>query len=562
MTSAPYNNHRPSPTPDHVGIGRPDLAPPRSQPIYRPVLPISQYLPLLAHNWRLIAIVIVLTVGVTYGVSAVLPRIYESTAIVDLAPGTEERLINTDIKRIQSAVVLQPVIAAYPDAEHGCSVIRPLGTLTLLVSCRSAEAGRATQMAAATARSFVIITSAESFSQQLSSTKAKILAQLRTLSLERAKAEAERIGREAHLAGTGAPPNLTALRADQEYRGALQREAELRQTISEAQNELANLNAQVISYEPLLAQAVIDPVRYDELLRRIKETSVNAGFANDPAHVVAVVPSGRPVSPNVKINLLLALVCSGFAAVAFVILRSTRGNIISRPDQITATASVDILGIADLPDPGPDRWKTLGSAASVELDKSIEMMVASVFTRLVGPSAMVVTSATGAEDRRTVTTALAVAGAKHGRTTLLIDAALDPATEDDSKAPVPSTLLSAAGYKNVDYVRLSNKDRAHVVGTDQFRNNTAVLLNEFAKKYDFVVIEGPPLLGYLETEILACVAQNALVVAKEGATLRYDLLSVCDRLQRSGVNLLGVILARNCKKPLATQPQAVRSVAQ
>jgi len=72
----------------------------------------------------------------------------------------------------------------------------------------------------------------------------------------------------------------------------------------------------------------------------------------------------------------------------------------------------------------------------------------------------------------------------------------------------------------------------------------AELLDEFAKEYDLVILDSPPLLGFAECLQMASAADGVLIISRAGDTKREAVATVVSTLHRIRANVLGVVLNR------------------
>ena len=70
----------------------------------------------------------------------------------------------------------------------------------------------------------------------------------------------------------------------------------------------------------------------------------------------------------------------------------------------------------------------------------------------------------------------------------------------------------------------------------------ATLLDEFAKEFDLVILDSPPLLGFAECLQMATAADGVLIVSRAGETKRKAVAEVISVLSRLRANIIGVIL--------------------
>jgi succinoglycan biosynthesis transport protein ExoP len=70
----------------------------------------------------------------------------------------------------------------------------------------------------------------------------------------------------------------------------------------------------------------------------------------------------------------------------------------------------------------------------------------------------------------------------------------------------------------------------------------ADLVDEFAREYDLIILDAPPLLGFAEPLQMATAADGVLVVSRAGETKRKAVGSVIAALTRLRANVIGVVL--------------------
>ena len=70
----------------------------------------------------------------------------------------------------------------------------------------------------------------------------------------------------------------------------------------------------------------------------------------------------------------------------------------------------------------------------------------------------------------------------------------------------------------------------------------ADLVDEFAKEYDLIILDAPPLLGFAEPLQMATAADGVLIVSRAGETKRKAVAGVISALSRLRANVIGVVL--------------------
>ena len=105
-------------------------------------------------------------------------------------------------------------------------------------------------------------------------------------------------------------------RVQTQYKESLNREQMLQAAVNETKAEWDRINARSFEYQQLKQEADTDKALYDELIKKIKEADINAGFQNNNIRIADVArPSLKPVFPNMRLNLSLAFLFSTLLAI-------------------------------------------------------------------------------------------------------------------------------------------------------------------------------------------------------------------------------------------------------
>jgi capsular exopolysaccharide synthesis family protein len=362
-----------------------------------------------------------------------------------------------------------------------------------------------------------------------------------------------------------------------EYREALNREQMLQKTVAETRAEWDRINSRSFEYQQLKREAEADKTLYDELIRKIREADINAGFQNNNIRIADVArPPLRPVFPNVKLNLLLAFLFSTLLAVGATLLQDTFDTTLRDPKEASRFLGVDVIGTmpvdriaAELPRSAP----TVPAAAIVtkphqgrkgknyyRSTSDFEEAVRTIRNTILLSDfegrlrSIVITSAAPSEGKSTIAAHLAVANADRGKKTLLVDS--------DLRRPSLHTKFSftqQVGLSNVLTGELPWQDvvvpvegrpnlsllpaglGSHRVA-DLISPRLSTLLDEFAKEYDLVILDSPPLLGFAECLQIATAADGVLIVSLAGETRRRAVAEVISVLSRLRANIIGIVL--------------------
>jgi capsular exopolysaccharide synthesis family protein len=358
-------------------------------------------------------------------------------------------------------------------------------------------------------------------------------------------------------------------RVDVEYREALNRESMLRKAVSETKIEFDNLNARSFEYQSLKREAEADKTLYEELVRKIREATINSGFQNSAIRIADMArPALKAVFPNLKLNILLAFLFSTLLAVATAIVGDILNNTVRDPEQISQTLAAEVIGTL----PVVKQWHgralspgdrntaliPLGESASglSTFEEAIRTLRNSIlltdFDRRI--RSLMITSSAPSEGKSTTAVHLALAHAQQGRRTLLVDGDLRrpsihrrfdiPSLVGLSNVltngtPWRSVLVHKEEVPTLDILPVGPPSRraSDLVGT-----KLAEILEEACASYDLVVLDSPPLLGFPEPLQMAAAVDGVLIVAVAGRTNRKALRSAINTLNRLRTNIVGVVL--------------------
>jgi capsular exopolysaccharide synthesis family protein len=350
------------------------------------------------------------------------------------------------------------------------------------------------------------------------------------------------------------------------FEESLQREAMARQAVAEAKKEFDQVNSRSFSYGALKREADADKNLYEELVRKIKEAGINAGFQNSAIRIADLArPTYKPVFPNLQLNVLLAFLFSSLIAVGGAVLTDLLDKTIRDPEQVSRTLGTEVIGSLPLlkhrPNNGGSRLPITGGKSREESDfsgfhESVRTLRNSILLANFDRQyrSLLVTSAAPGEGKTTTATNLAAAHAEQGKTTLLIDGDLRrPSVHRNFDIPsvvglsnilmgeIPwrDTLVRIDGVPNLTVLPAGPPSRraADLVGL-----GLSQLLEEAASEFDLIVLDAPPLLGFAEPLQMSTAVDGVLVVARAGQTSRKAVANVLATLHRLRAKVVGIVL--------------------
>jgi len=354
-----------------------------------------------------------------------------------------------------------------------------------------------------------------------------------------------------------------AQRVEIEYLESQRREQMVRDATTEAKTEFDRVNARSFEYQSLKREAEADKTLYEELIRKIKEAGINAGFQNNAARIADLARPGlKPVFPNFPLNGLLALVFSTLLAIGGAVLSDMLDKTIRDPEQVARTLHTEVIGSLPLmknrgtaimgqrKTGKPEETEMSGFDESVRALRN-SILLASFDHRY---RSLLVTSASPGEGKTTTAANLAVAHARQGKRTLLIDGDLRrPSVHRNFDLPsvvgLSNALLGEIPWRET-VIPVEGLPELHILpaGPPSRRASELVgrglteTLEEAAADYDLVVLDAPPLLGFAEPLQMATAVDGVIVVARAGQTSRKAVASVLATLNRLRANVVGVVL--------------------
>jgi capsular exopolysaccharide synthesis family protein len=368
-----------------------------------------------------------------------------------------------------------------------------------------------------------------------------------------------------------------AQRVEVEYQESVNREAMLQKAVAETKAEFDHINARSFEYQALKREADADRTLYEELVRKIKEAGINAGFQNssiriaDPARA-----SNNPVFPNMKLNILLAFLFSALLAVGAAVMSDVLDKSIRDIEQIASLFKTEVLGCL----PQVKSWRSrlaaartneAGTTALVRADGSelgerklgvtgFEEAVRTLRNSILLSNfdrrlrSLMITSAAPAEGKTTTAVHLAIAHAQQKHKTLLIDCdmrrpgvhgklGINPesglATVLQNGLQWREKLVKLVDLPDLDILPsgFSSRRAAELIGASLPR-----ILEEAVPDYDLIVIDSPPILGFPEPLQIAAAVDGVVLVALAGQTSRNAVGSALNTLQRVRANVVGLVL--------------------
>jgi capsular exopolysaccharide synthesis family protein len=294
---------------------------------------------------------------------------------------------------------------------------------------------------------------------------------------------------------------------------------------------------------------------YDALLQRYKQIGVAGGIGLAPVSIVdRADPPGSPYRPNLLLNLLIGMASGLIAGLASAIGLEFVNDTIKNREDVRKKLSLPCLGAVP---------KTQGKNAFVDDLKNPTSLVSEAYSAIVAalrfsteagmPKVLLLTSTRSGEGKSSSALALAQNFARRGKSVLLVDADLrKPAFKGSNENDGLSKLLTTEDRAQDHILKTQHENLwllpsgpvppspADLLSTGRIRK----ILAELSESFELVVIDGPPTLGLADPPLLAAAAGHVVFVVEAGKTRTRAAVEALNRLDATGANILGAILAK------------------
>jgi capsular exopolysaccharide synthesis family protein len=349
-----------------------------------------------------------------------------------------------------------------------------------------------------------------------------------------------------------------------QYQAKLREEAKLEESINATQAEIVQLQDRSTDFQTLKREVDTNRELYDGLLQRMKEVGVAAGVSNNNISVVdrAEIPRQK-YKPKLLTNMAIALGLGLFGGILLAFLFESLDDTIKSGADLEKILDKPVLGIIprvtgkELPESGELALYSHYAPTSAFAEAYRSMRTALMFSTAEGaPRIMHFTSVNAGEGKTTTAVSTAINFTQTGGNVLMIDADLrNPSLHKLFRLPNHKGLTNylSGKEKPADIAQATGVDGLFVIPSGPVPPNPAELLAGgkmvdlaalSVKRFDYVVIDSPPLLGLADALILADIAQTTLLVASANSTRTGAIEAGLKRLRHSRANILGTVLTK------------------
>lgn len=343
-----------------------------------------------------------------------------------------------------------------------------------------------------------------------------------------------------------------------QYVVAANNERALQAQVDALKGEVLDLRDRNVQYNILAREVDTSRAFYDGLLERYKEVGVTGAVATNNISIVdrAQVPTA-PSKPNLLVNLVIAAILGlGLGVLAAFVLEAL-DETIATPEDAEQKLGVPVLGVIPLLGRDETPKEALADIRSAFSEAYYSLRTALQFSTPNGvPTSLLITSSRPAEGKSTTAYATALSLARIGRRVLLIDGDLrNPSMHRivgvENTVGMSSLLSGAATLE--DAVQSTSEPNLGIVPSGPLPPNPAELwggdrlgrlLEEIGTKFDHLVIDGPPILGFADAPLLASAVGGSIFVLESKGTRRAQARGALRRLTLGDARLLGAVMTK------------------
>lgn len=375
----------------------------------------------------------------------------------------------------------------------------------------------------------------------------------------------------------GAARAISAARA--EYLTALRREENLKGMVKVQQSEALAQGGNAVEYRNLRVEIDTKRALLDNLLKQQGETELISRLREEQVTNIRIVdralPPDAPFKPSYKRYMIASLLLGASLGVGLAFFFSYIDRTLRTPEQVEQHLQLPSLGVIPAIGEVPSRFRagrwrkgTGGEEAepkgpdllpyedprSPAAEAYRSLRTALLLSRAGGVKTMVVTSAFPREGKTTTAVNLSIVLAQLGRRVLLVDADMHRARlHEVFRIPNRIGLVSilAEAMEPSRAIVKTNLTGVFVVPSGPGSPNPSALLASDAMRtfldlaaanFDHVIVDTPPVLPVADTLVVAQYTDGVILCTRAGVTPRDQVARARDRILRSGVPILGVVI--------------------
>ena len=381
--------------------------------------------------------------------------------------------------------------------------------------------------------------------------------------------------------------------AERVYRSALKTEVSLKRLLEENRAEVVRMDSNAILYNSIKIEVENKRNQLNYLVERQNETQVSARLGGLKTSSISIIDRAEtprsPVSPNKKLNLIMALIVGIFGGVGLCFFLEYLDNTVKGPEDVEKLAGLPSLGVIPyLPPEGMKKKKRYGYYSKYRSKYSYgkenpgdkeglpEVREIELINHL-HPKFFI------SEDYRTVRTSILLSHAESPPKTIVFSSALPKegktatvanmavafsqlnervlVMDTDLRKPRLHRVFKVRNVRGLsgyltgkvlieEAIQKTNVENIWIIPSGPIPPNPAELLNsnkmkemleELKKGFDVILLDSPPVLAVVDSVIIASFADSTVYIIKAGTTIQKPFLRAVEELTRAKAKIIGVL---------------------
>lgn len=342
------------------------------------------------------------------------------------------------------------------------------------------------------------------------------------------------------------------------YETALGQERQMRERIEALRSEVLELQKRSVQHNLLQREVETNRKLYNSLLQRLREVDVASGVGTNNVFIVdAAQGPNAPSEPRLGRTLILSFALGLFGGLGGAYLLEILDDRVRVPEEIeelTGLSTIGIIPAGASEDAFVDAFNDPHSAVSEAYRSLATALQFATETGL--PRSLALTSAGPGEGKSSTAIAIARHFATVGMRVLLVDADLrKPSLHtklnlDNSiglsnyltGASTPPETFQATETQNLTFMAsgpLPPNAADLLAGTRMFS-----LISVGLEAFDLIVVDGPPLLGLADAQLLTNSVAGTVFVVGSAQQRKGAIRNALRRLGQARIPVLGVVLTK------------------
>ncbi|MDT8344301.1 MAG: polysaccharide biosynthesis tyrosine autokinase [Thermohalobaculum sp.] len=332
-------------------------------------------------------------------------------------------------------------------------------------------------------------------------------------------------------------------------------------TIQGVEAELSRQANDLIALRQLERETEASRALYAYFLTRQSETAVQEGIQQADARVISeAVPRTAPTSPRSVATMAIALFLGAFAGVSYVLVTGTWDTRFKLPNEIPDATGLALLGTVPVAPARSRRrlFERLVAPGTSDLSESLRNIRTSIQLANMDqpPKVVMVTSSMPAEGKTSLSLGLAIVTAATRKKVLIVEcdmrrrifAQYFGRPERPGLAAVlagEASLADAAVYNEASGVFVLQAETMAANPADLFASeHFARFIDEARARFDFIVLDTPPVLAVSDARMIARVADAVVFCIRWRKTTRAIASDALELLTMHGVPVTGAVLTQ------------------